>query len=203
MDQADNSLDIPGLQEHLQQAASPARPQSAPLQGTASAALAIDRVKYTHDAMIDLILAQPSIKQGELAKHFGYTQAWVSRIMNSDAFLARLASRKADIVDPALILSVDEKLRAVASRSLDIVLEKLEASPSMDQALEAVTVSSKALGYGARQSNLNLQANFVVALPNKAPDAESWAARYAGPSPQLQAMAAAAVGAEDAKVKSE
>ena len=93
----------------------PDRPTPVPLQGTASAALAIDRVKYTHDAMIDLIIAQPAISQGELAKHFGYSQPWVSRIMNSDAFLARLAQRKAEIVDPQLTLSVDEKLRAVAS----------------------------------------------------------------------------------------
>lgn len=177
-----------------------ARPASPPLEGTASAALAIGRVKYTHDAMIDLILANPSVKQGEIAKHFGYTQAWVSRIMNSDAFLARLAQRKKDIVDPSLILSVDEKLRAVASKSLDIVLEKLEAAPSMDQALSAVTVASKALGYGARQSNLNLQANFVVAMPQKVADAGTWAAKYTGPSPGLQAMAAEVAEVADAKV---
>lgn len=165
-------------------------PASGPLLGTESAALAIGRVKYTHDAMIDLIIAQPAISQGELAKHFGYTQSWVSRIMNSDAFLARLAQRKADIVDPQLVLSVDEKLRAVASRSLDKVLEKLEAAPSFDQALAAVNVVSRALGYGARERNLNLQANFVVALPPKAESAEAWAGKYAGPSPQLRAMVA-------------
>lgn len=177
----------------------PARPPM-PLAGTESAALAIARVKYTHDAMIDLIIANPAMKQGEIAKHFGYTQAWISRIFNSDAFQARLAARKKEIVDPSLILTVDEKLRAVASKSLDIVLEKLEASPSMDQALEAVNITSKALGYGARQSNLNLQANFVVAMPTKAPDAQSWSAKYNGPSPQLQAMAAEV---QDAKVVGE
>jgi hypothetical protein len=105
--------------------------------------------------------------------------------------------RKSAIVDPALVLSVDEKLRAVASRSLDIVLEKLEAAPTLDQALSAVTISAKALGYGARQSNLNLQANFVVALPDKVKDAASWASKYTGPAPGLQAMAAEV---QDAKV---
>ena len=73
--------------------------QSPPLEGTATGKDAIARVKYTHDAMIDLIVAQPGVKQGEIAKYFGYTQAWVSRIMNSDAFLARLAQRKADLVE--------------------------------------------------------------------------------------------------------
>lgn len=170
--------------------------QSAPLEGTSSAANAIARVSITHDAVIDLLIANPAIKQGEIAKHFGYTQSWVSRFMNSDAFLARLAARKADIVDPAIFLSVDEKLRAVASKSLDVVLEKLELVPTMGEALEAVGIVTKALGYGARQTNLNVQTNFVVAMPQKAADAGEWAARYGGTSPQLRAMAAAAKPAE-------
>lgn len=156
------------------------RVQSAPLQGTESAANAIARVKYSHDAMIDLIIAQPGVKQGEIAKHFGYTQAWVSRVMNSDAFLARLAERKNDLVDPAIALSVDERLRAVAAKSLDVVLEKLELTPTADFALEAAAMASKALGYGARQNNLNVQANFVVAMPEKAAGAAEWASRYNG-----------------------
>lgn len=162
---------------------------SSPLEGTQSAQNAIARVKYSHDAMIDLIIAQPAIKQNEIAKHFGYTPAWVSRIMNSDAFLQRLAARKADLVDPAIFLNVDEKLRAVAQRSLDVVLEKLELpGVGFDQALDAANLATKALGYGARQQNVNLQQNFVVAMPQKAEDAQSWANKYAGPSPRLQAM---------------
>lgn len=170
------------------------RKQSPQLEGTASAQNAIARVKYSHDAMIDLMIAQPGIKQGEIAKHFGYTQAWVSRIVNSDAFLARLAQRKADLVDPAIALSIDERLRAVAAKSLDVVLEKLELpSVTFDQALEAANLASKSLGYGARQQNLNVQQNFVVAMPQKAASASDWAAKYAGPSPELQAMAATEV----------
>lgn len=169
------------------------RQMSPPLEGTASAALAIGRVKYSHDAMIDLIMAQPGVKQQEIAKYFGYTNAWVSRIMNSDAFLARLAQRKADIIDPAIGLSIDERLRAVAAKSLDVVLEKLELVPSFEQALDAANMASKALGYGARQNNLNVQQNFVVAMPSKIADANQWAEKYSGTSPQLRQMAAEVV----------
>src|SRR5689334_2322933 len=42
------------------------RTQSPPLEGTQSAATAIARVKYSHDAFIDLIISQPGIKQGEI-----------------------------------------------------------------------------------------------------------------------------------------
>lgn len=149
-----------------------------PLEGTASAATAIARVKYTHDAMIDLIVANPAVSQADIAKHFGYTQPWVSRIMNSDAFQARLALRKEELVDPSIVASIDEKLRALASKSLDVVLEKLTATNSADIGLKALEISSRALGYGARQQNLNVQQNFVVALPPKAQSSEDWAAAH-------------------------
>lgn len=153
--------------------------QSAPLQGTTSAAGAIARVKYSHDAMIDLIIADPRISQGQIAEAFGYTQAWVSRIMNSDAFLARMAQRKADLVDPTIVASIEEKLRALASVSLDVVLEKVQLTKNPDLALSAAKLSTTALGFGARQQNVAIQQNFVVPLPPKAESAESWGAAFA------------------------
>lgn len=156
---------------------------SAPLQGTESASQAIQRVKYSHDWLIDLIIANPMQTQAELARQSGYTQPWLSRVMNSDAFQARLAVRKADIIDPSLVLSVDEKFRAVVDKSLDVVLNKLDTG-SPDMALKALEISSKALGYGARQQNLQVQQNFVVALPGKIESATDWAATY-GPGGQV------------------
>lgn len=153
---------------------------SQPLQGTESAKDSIKRVSYTHDALIDLHISNPVLTQGELAKHFGYTQAWISRVMNSDAFLARLAQRKEDIVDPVLTMSIDEKLKALASLSLDVVQEKLAITRNPDTALKALDSTVKALGYGARQQNLNLQQNFVVQMPQKAASVEDWAAKHAG-----------------------
>ena len=179
------------------------------LQGTESAAKAIARVKYSHDAMIDMIVANPAIEQNALAAAFGYTVPWVSRVMNSDAFQARLAERKTEIVDPALIASVDEKLRTLASKSLDILIDKLSLAPNLDTALKAVEVSTRALGYGARQQNVAVQQNFVVALPGKAVTAEAWSQAHTpgggqvvegelipvpSPSEKIQAMAQA--GAE-------
>ncbi|UOF77832.1 cyclic nucleotide-binding domain [Bacteriophage sp.] len=154
------------------------RAQSRPLQGTESAAKAIVRVKYSHDAMIEQILARPGISQNELAEMFGYTVPWVSRVMNSDAFLARLAERKHDLVDPALALTIDEKLRAIADTSLDIVQEKLSTIRSIDTAFKALDLSVKALGYGARQQHAQVQNNFVVMMPEKAVSAASWSEKH-------------------------
>ena len=180
------------------------RQASPRLQGTASAQNAIARVKYSHDAMIDVLLANPGISQGELARHFGYTQGWLSRIMNSDAFLARMAQRKADLVDPTVVATIEEKFRAIASRSLDIVMEKLDMpTATFDQAMEAAELASKSLGYGARQQNVAVQQNFVVAMPNKVADASDWASKYKAPSPALQAMVEEVQTVQDAKVVKE
>lgn len=163
-----------------------------PLEGTASAANAVARVSYTHDAMIDLILANPMVTQGGIAHHFGYTQAWVSRVMNSDAFLARLAERKTELVDPSLVASIDEKLRALASKSLDVVLEKLTVAPTAELGLKALEATTKALGYGARQQNLAVQNNFVVALPEKAASAGQWLETVPGQAVEVPATTASA-----------
>lgn len=154
---------------------------SAPLQGTVSAQNAIARVKYSHDAMIDLIIANPSISQNAIAKHFGYTASWVSRVFNSDAFQARLAARKADLVDPTLVLSIEENLRAIANRSSVILLEKLETTQNAEMAMKALDLTTRALGFGARQANVAVQQNFVVALPAKATSAQAWADKHSAP----------------------
>lgn len=148
------------------------------LEGTESAAGSIRKVNYTHDAMIDLILARPDLSQGAIAKEFGYGQAWISRIFNSDAFQARLAARKTEVIDPSLVMTFEEKLKGLADQSLEIIAKKLEESPTLDGGLRALELSSKALGYGARQQNVAIQQNFVVALPQKAPSVEAWGSKY-------------------------
>ena len=149
------------------------------LPGTTSAATAIARVSSTHDAMIDLLIANPAITNNALAAHFNYTPAWVSRIKNSDAFQERLAARRTELVDPGLLLTVEEKLSHLAHRGLDILAEKLDGPTSAiptDTAMRAVELSTRALGYGARGAGqTNVQNNFVVALPGKAPSETVWA----------------------------
>lgn len=146
-----------------------------PLLGTESAAGAIDRVKYTHDAMIDLVLAKPGIKQGEIARHFGYTEGWVSRIFCSDAFQARLAERKGELIDPTIVASMEERMNALAMQSMNILEEKLAMTRNPDLAVKVFEVSTKAAGYGARQQNVQVQNNFVVAMPSKAESEDAWA----------------------------
>ena len=140
----------------------------------------IEKTRYNHEAMIDVIIANPTLTQGELARTFDRSQAWMSRIMGSDAFQAALAKRREEITDPFLVATIEERMNGLAMQSLDILAEKLEATGNPDLALEALKVTTKALGFGARAPMTNVQNNFVIPLPAKIADAHDWAAQHSG-----------------------
>jgi hypothetical protein len=113
----------------------------------------IAKVRYTHEAMIDLLLARPEMSQNELAAYFGYSASWICTILASDAFQARYAERSRDLIDPIVRATVEERFKGLVSRSLEILEEKL-SKPSHqvpDQlALRTFELSTRAAGYGSR-----------------------------------------------------
>ena len=56
----------------------------------------LDKIRYTHTDMIDHIIANPWVSQNDLAARYGYTPAWVSNIMASDAWQAAMATAPTD-----------------------------------------------------------------------------------------------------------
>lgn len=138
----------------------------------------LKRTNYTHEAMIDAIIAEPTLTQNELAKRFDRSPNWVSIMINSDAFQAALSKRRDDVLDPFLIATVEERFRALADQSLQVIATKLEATQNPDLALKALEISSKALGFGARTNAGPVQNNFVVQLPPKIASADEWAGAH-------------------------
>lgn len=111
----------------------------------------IPKMRYTHEGMANLILENPWISQNQLAAHFGYSPAWISTVITSDAFQSLLASRRAELVDPELRLTLEERFRALTAQSLRVLQEKLTrpADQVSDQlALRAAELGAKALGIG-------------------------------------------------------
>lgn len=131
-------------------------------------------VHYTHEAMIDVIIAQPTVKQNDLAKMFDRSVPWISRILGSDAFQAALAKRREELSDPFLVATIEERFRGLAAQSLDILADKLEQTKNADLALKSLDVSVKALGYGSRGGGGQQNNQFIIQLPTKADDAASW-----------------------------
>lgn len=134
---------------------------------------ALAKVRYTHDAMIDLVISDPWISQDKIAAHFGYTPGWISQVFTSDVFQARLAERKSELVDPAIRATIEENIKALAFQSMAVLRKKLEAAPTDDLALGVANIAIKALGYGAKQAP-TIQQQFVIQAPGKAPSSEAW-----------------------------
>lgn len=111
----------------------------------------LQKVRYTHDDCINRILMEPTISQNALAEIYGYTPGWISIMVNSDAFQARLAERRAELVDPILQATLNERFRALTVRSLEVLQEKLarpiDAIPDK-LALEAAALGARSLGLG-------------------------------------------------------
>lgn len=139
-------------------------PVPKPTKWPSGAARGITSVKYTHDSMIDYIIANPCILQDELAVIYGYTPSWISQVISSDTFQARLAERKDELTDPTIRASIEQHFKGLVSRSLAIISEKLDrpASQIPDHlALRSLELASRALGYGARPDPAPVQVNVI------------------------------------------
>jgi hypothetical protein len=109
----------------------------------------LKKVSYTHKALIDLIIEHPEMTQNQLAAHFGYSPAWISNILASDAFQNAMAGRREEIIDPAIKATIEERFRALVIRSLAVLEEKLAKPAVSDQvAIRCAELGAKALGVG-------------------------------------------------------
>lgn len=139
---------------------------------------ALTRVHYWHDQIIDCIIANPGISQGEVAAKFGYSQTWMSIMVNSDAFKERLAERRDELVDPVIRASLEEKLHALADISIKTLIDKLTVAPDARTANAALKTVTTALGYGARQQPPQQANQFVVIVPPTEASSLDWERRY-------------------------
>lgn len=140
---------------------------------------AVSKLSYSHDAMIDMIIANPRVSNGELAAFFGYTPAWVSLVKSSDAFKERLEQRRMDLVDPVLRMSIEERMKGMVQRSLEVLQEKLSAPVNVIPdalALKALELGAKGLGLGGNAAppppsispdHLNAMAQRLLDLQNR------------------------------------
>lgn len=135
----------------------------------------LDKIRYTHEDMIDFIIANPGCSQGDLAIRYGYTQSWVSLVMSSDAWKSAMAKRREDLVDPTLLATVQERFAAMTERSLARLMEKLEAPQVSDNVvLKAVELGAKAMGVGGNAvSQPAPAADHLAQLANRLIDLQS------------------------------
>lgn len=142
------------------------------------------KVRWNHLELIDFMLANPLARQSEIAAKFNYSQGWLSRIVNSDAFRLKFTQRRKEVGGPDLVMAMqetEERIRALSNEALSRLQERL-AGMDNDQLLKTATFAAGAQGFGpkgAAGAQVNVQASFVVALPSKAASAEEWLSQHA------------------------
>lgn len=136
-------------------------------------------VPYTHDALIDAMIANPSATRAELGQLFGYSGQWVWAVTNSDGFQARYEARREALVNPEIVASVKERFAALAAQSMDVIADRLTATRDPVLAIKTLEVAAKAAAFGVNPGgNVQVTNSFVVALPEKADSADAWAKKY-------------------------
>lgn len=109
----------------------------------------LGKLRYTHLDMIDFIILHPEVSQEALGARYGFSGAWVSNVMASDAWKSQMAKRRSELVDPALLDGIAERFKGLARLSLERLQEKLQAPQVSDGlVLKAVELGARGLEIG-------------------------------------------------------
>lgn len=127
---------------------------------------------FSYEQLADMLILNPRISGKELSKLFGYTETWISIVMNSDAFRVVMQRRKGDLVDPILRASIEDHYKALAARSCHVLMEKLSAPVQVisdDLALRAAALGAQMFKAAAPvpqapESSIDKLADRLIAL---------------------------------------
>jgi len=143
-----------------------------------------------HDVILDFLISNPSLKRGEIAREFGVTEAWLSTIIHSDIFQARLADRQDEFFSEAIV-PLSAKIEALAYKALDVVEDHLNLQPSAELGLRTAELALKNSVFGTRANlsnsgaGLNVEnANIIIADPQMLARARERLGAVASPSEQ-------------------
>lgn len=132
-----------------------------PIPLTAARAGKGKRPQFWHNAILDLLMANPMISQGEIARQLGKAQSTISLIMSSDLFKDALAQRKQaqnEILDEEIrhrLLKVTDKTLSAIEEKVDRGRDKLALNSLAD--LASMTLQS--LGYGPKGAGTTVNVN--------------------------------------------
>ena len=128
----------------------------------------IDKIRSWHEAIVDFMLQNPHLNQGDCARHLNKTESWLSTLINTDLFREYKARRFGDHHD-RVSHSVIERVSGLAGLSLEVLHERITAEREkipLGIVKDSAELMLKSLGYGPKpvattQSpiiNLNLYA---------------------------------------------
>lgn len=112
----------------------------------------IKKVSNRHEAILQFIIANPTVQYGQVAAKFGVSVSWLSIIINSHAFKEQLASRQDELYDATVVAPLGEKLTAAADATLEKYMDHIP-NLTADQAINAGDKLFARLGYGSNKGS--------------------------------------------------
>lgn len=158
------------------------------------------RLSNRHEAILEFMVANPTVRLGDVAAEFDVTQAWLSCIVHSDAFQEALRKKRDEVFLPAA-LTLQEKLTGMAHLVLDKLGEEIDngkvSAPLLletgNSVLDRLGYGTKAPGGGpAAQTNVfygvpaNVMHEARETFGRRIPDAESASAIQPDAAPSLE-----------------
>jgi hypothetical protein len=124
----------------------------------------LTNISNTHNAVADWLIANPGKGQiGRAAAHFGYTQAWLSTLLGSDAFRGMMKAKQGKTFEE-VVIPLQEKIAGVAHRSVEKMGEILEVTKDERLVREIGKDMLGMLGYGASTAAPVVNQNVAVSL---------------------------------------
>lgn len=124
----------------------------------------VQSLSHRHEAVMNWLILNPERNLRQCADELGYTQSWLSTLIHSDIFQAKLKERQ-DIVFSVVAADVPEKLRGLASIVTDQMAEMLEKNTDKNFTLDSFDKIMHRAGY-APASARNPGGNPAVQVNN-------------------------------------
>lgn len=99
--------------------------RTAPLLESNGNVVQLKKLNHKHMYIMDIMLANPTFTNNQIAELAGVTPAWCSTVINSDLFRARLAERRG-LLDEEFNRRITSKVHNLAEKAIDCLQEALE-----------------------------------------------------------------------------
>jgi hypothetical protein len=127
----------------------------------------VTRLSHRHEAVLRAMLENPDARLGDIAALLGYTPAWLSTLIHTDAFRAELKKRQGELWEESSV-SIRERLTGIAEAGLDVLGERLaNAETPTREVRETTQMALSGLGYsGGGGANAGGQTVNVINVPS-------------------------------------
>lgn len=106
----------------------------------------IRKVSVKHEAIADWLLTNPQRSMEECARHFGITRAWLSVVVNSQAFREMLALKGQEVFEQTVV-PLRDKLNGVAHRAVEKLGDVVDNAQDPKLILDIADRTLHRLGY--------------------------------------------------------